>query len=72
LGTPEVIFVDYCVLQLAYCAVVVVEDFDAVEVCCEAVVAMVLTYAGTNSFSFHTLSPMLLFAAHPHHIIIFL
>jgi hypothetical protein len=37
----EVIFVHYCVLQFAYCVVVVVEDFDAVEVCCETVVACV-------------------------------
>jgi hypothetical protein len=37
----EVIFVHYCVLQFAYCAVVVVGDFDAVEVCCETVVACV-------------------------------
>jgi hypothetical protein len=37
----EVIFVQYCVLQFAYCAVVVVEDFDAVEVCRETVVACV-------------------------------
>jgi hypothetical protein len=36
-----VIFVHYCVLQFAYCAVVVAEDFDAVEVCCETVVACV-------------------------------
>jgi hypothetical protein len=37
----EVIFVHYCVLQFAYCAVVVVEDFDVVEVCCETVMACV-------------------------------
>jgi hypothetical protein len=37
----EVIFVHYCILQFAYCAVVVVGDFDAVEVCCETVVACV-------------------------------
>jgi hypothetical protein len=37
----EVIFVHYCILQFAYCAVVVTEDFDAVEVCCETVVARV-------------------------------
>jgi hypothetical protein len=36
----EVIFVHYCVLQFAYCAVLV-EDFDVVEVCCETVVACV-------------------------------
>jgi len=29
----EVTFVHYCVLQFAYCAVVIAEDFDAVEVC---------------------------------------
>ena len=34
----EVIFVHYSVLQFAYCAVVIAEDFDAVEVCCETVV----------------------------------
>jgi hypothetical protein len=39
----EVIFAHYCVLQYAYCAVVVVEDFDVVEVCCETVVACVCT-----------------------------
>ena len=33
----EMIFVDYCILQFAYCAVVIAEDFDAVEVCCETV-----------------------------------
>jgi hypothetical protein len=38
----EVIFVHCCVLQCACCAVVV-EDFDAVEVCCETVVACVET-----------------------------
>jgi hypothetical protein len=37
----EMIFVHYCVLQFAYCAVVVVEDIDAVEVCCETVMACV-------------------------------
>jgi hypothetical protein len=37
----EVIFAHYCVLQFAYCAVVVVEDFDVVEVCCEIFVACV-------------------------------
>jgi hypothetical protein len=37
----EVIFVHYCVLQFAYCAVVVVGDFDAVEACCVTVVACV-------------------------------
>jgi len=34
----EVIFVYYCVLQFAYCAVVIAEDFDALEVCCKTVV----------------------------------
>jgi hypothetical protein len=37
----EVMFVHYCVLQFEYCAVVVVGDFDAVEVCCDTVVACV-------------------------------
>jgi hypothetical protein len=37
----KVIFVHYFVLQFAYCAVVVVEDFGAVEVCCETVVACI-------------------------------
>jgi hypothetical protein len=36
-----VIFVHYCDLQFVYCAAVVVEDLDAVEVCCETVVACV-------------------------------
>jgi hypothetical protein len=33
----EVIFVQYSILLFAYCAVVVVEDFNAVEVCCETI-----------------------------------
>ena len=37
----EVIFVHYCALQFAYCAVVIAEDFDVVEVCCKTVVACV-------------------------------
>jgi len=37
----EVIFVLYCVLQFAYCAVVIAEDFDVVEVCCKTVVTCV-------------------------------
>ena len=37
----EVIFVHYCVLQFAYCAAVIAEDFDAVEVCCKTVVTRV-------------------------------
>jgi len=37
----EVLFVHYCVLQFAYCAAVMAEDFDAVEVCCETVVTCV-------------------------------
>jgi len=37
----EVIFVHYCVLQFAYCAVVIAEDFDEVEVCCKTVVTCV-------------------------------
>ena len=37
----KVIFV-YCrVLQVAYCAVVMAEDFDAIKVCCETVVTCV-------------------------------
>ena len=36
----EVIFVHYCVLQFVYCAVVIAEDFDAVEVCCKTVVTV--------------------------------
>jgi hypothetical protein len=38
----EVIFVHHCVLQFAYCAVLVAEDFDVVEVCCETVGACVV------------------------------
>jgi len=34
-------FAHCCVLQVAYCAVVMVEDFDAMEVCCETVVTCV-------------------------------
>ena len=37
----EVIFVHYCVPQFAYCAVVIAEDFDAVEVCCQTVMTCV-------------------------------
>ena len=37
----EVIFVRYCVLQFAYCAIVTAEDFEAVEVCCETVMTCV-------------------------------
>ena len=37
----EVIFVHYCVLQFAYCAVIIAENFDVVEVCCETVVTCV-------------------------------
>jgi len=33
-----VVFVYCYVLQFAYCAVVMAEDFDAMEVCCETVV----------------------------------
>jgi hypothetical protein len=36
-----VIFVRYCIPQFAYCAVAVVEDFDAVVVCYKTVVACV-------------------------------
>jgi len=39
--SEEVIFVHFCVLQFAYFAVVVAEDFDAMEVCCETVVTCV-------------------------------
>ena len=35
------IFVQCCVLQFAYCAVVTAEDFDVMEVCCETVVTCV-------------------------------
>jgi hypothetical protein len=35
-------FVQYCVLYFAYCAVVMTEYFDAMEVCCEAVKVSVL------------------------------
>ena len=35
------IFVHYCVLHFAYCLVVIAEDIDAVEVCCETVVTCV-------------------------------
>ena len=37
----EVIFVYCCVLQFAYCAVVMAKDFDAMEVCCKTVVTCV-------------------------------
>ena len=37
----EVVFVHCCLLQFAYCAVVMAEDFDATEVCCETVVICV-------------------------------
>jgi len=37
----EVIFVHCYVLQFAYCAVVMAEDFDAMEVCCTTVVTYV-------------------------------
>jgi len=37
----EVVFVQCCVLQFAYCAVVMAEDFDAMEVCRETVVTSV-------------------------------
>ena len=37
----EVIFVHCCVLQFAYCAVVMAEDFDAMEVCCKTVMMCV-------------------------------
>ena len=36
----EVIFVHCCVLQFAYYAVVMAEDFDAMKVCCETVVTL--------------------------------
>jgi hypothetical protein len=34
-------FVHYCVLRFAYFVVVVVEDYDEVEVCCEIFVSCV-------------------------------
>jgi len=37
----EVVFVQCCVLQFAYCAVVITEGFDVMEVCCETVVTCV-------------------------------
>jgi hypothetical protein len=37
----EVVFVHCCVLQFAFCAVIVAEDFDAMQVCCETVVICV-------------------------------
>jgi hypothetical protein len=37
----EVNFVHYRVLYFAYCAVIMTEYFDAMEVCCEAVVTCV-------------------------------
>jgi len=37
----EVVFVHCCVLQFVYCAVVMAEDFDVMEVCCETVVTCV-------------------------------
>ena len=37
----EVIFVHCCVLQFAYCAVVMAEDFDVMEVCCKTAVTCV-------------------------------
>jgi hypothetical protein len=36
-----VVFVHCCVLQFAYCAVVMAEDSDAREVCCETVMTCV-------------------------------
>jgi len=47
----EVIFVLYCVLQFAYCTVVIVEDFDAVEMCCKTVVTCVELEICDCSFS---------------------
>ena len=41
MGTQGGDLVHYCVLQFAYCAVVIAEDFDAVEVCCRTVVTCV-------------------------------
>jgi hypothetical protein len=41
LGTLGGDLVHCCVLQFAYCAVVVAEDFDTMEVCCETVVTCV-------------------------------
>jgi hypothetical protein len=40
-ANKEVVFVHCCVLQFAYCAVVMAEDFDVMEVCCETVVTYV-------------------------------
>ena len=37
----KVIFVHCCVLQFAYCALAMAEDFDAMEVCCKTVVTCV-------------------------------
>jgi hypothetical protein len=37
----EVFIVHCCVLQFAYCAVVMAEDFDAMQVCCETVVTCI-------------------------------
>ena len=47
----EVIFVHYCVLQFAYCAVVMTKDFDAIEVCCETVMSCVTSEVCNCLFS---------------------
>jgi hypothetical protein len=49
----EVIFVHNFILQVAYCAVVVVEDFVAVEVCCDTVVACVEPEVCSNLFHYN-------------------
>ena len=47
----EVIFVHYCVLQFAHCAVVFINDFYAMAVCCETVVSCVQSEVCNCSFS---------------------
>jgi len=47
----EVVFVHCCALQLAYCAAVMAEDFDAMAVCCETVVTGVEPEICYRSFS---------------------
>jgi hypothetical protein len=51
LGTQGGDFVHYCALQFAYCAVVMVEGFDVMEVCCETVMDCVELEVGNSMFS---------------------
>ena len=61
----EVIFVHYCVLQFAYCAVFVAEDFDAVEVCCKTGVTCVELEVCNCLFS------GFVFCCFPHEVLMF-